>query len=218
MRNKLFFNLIIFLTLFFTPLVSCFADEGIKSNEEVETAPDVEKEQPKLIDGIEILAGYGTSNIKSKTDSEEKRNYNLYPLYVDFNFNLKKLIQKTGFNPPVAIKFQIEPYIANVTSPDSNVEVGNSFMFKVGLVPEDWKIQPYVKAGVGFLYMSQHTREQSTQFNFIETGAFGANFYLTKNTALTVEGRIRHLSNAGIDSPNSGINTYFGVAGISYNF
>jgi lipid A 3-O-deacylase len=67
-------------------------------------------------------------------------------------------------------------------------------------------------------YISLHTHEQGSQFNFIEYGGLGVNYFVRKNTALTLEGRFRHLSNAGIASPNTGINTYFIVAGISERF
>ena len=148
----------------------------------------------------------------------EKGNYNLYPLLVDFDFTLKPLIRKLNFNPGQLIQFQIEPYIAYVSSPDSNAEAGVSFFIKMGILPQTSKFQPYLKAGAGMVYITQHTREQSTQFNFIDSGGIGVHYFLTKNTNLTLEGRYRHLSNAGIKHPNSGINTVFVVAGISYQF
>jgi predicted porin len=66
--------------------------------------------------------------------------------------------------------------------------------------------------------MTLHTREQSTQFNFASTGALGMHYFFKENTALTIEGRYRHVSNAGIDHPNSGINNTFAVAGITQKF
>lgn len=182
------------------------------------TVPVVEEAGPKLIEAVEVLSGYGWSRINAKNDHELKRDYDLYPIYIDFDFNFKNIIKKIGLNPPVAVLFQLEPYIAAVSSPNSNVEIGNSFMFKVGLVPEAWKFQPYVKAGAGMVWMSQHTREQSTQFNFIETGVVGAQYSLKNNISLLLEARMRHLSNAGIKQPNHGINSYFAVAGLSYKY
>jgi predicted porin len=88
----------------------------------------------------------------------------------------------------------------------------------MGLVPETWKFQPYFKLGAGLLYMTLHTREQSTQFNFTEQCALGIHYYFTKNTAFTLEGRWRHLSNSGIKHPNHGINTCFINTGVSYKF
>ena len=168
--------------------------------------------KPKALESIEVLTGFGWGKLRAK------QNYNLYPLIVDFDFDLKPLTNKLNLFPAQLIQFQIEPFISFVSSPDSNVEVGTALFFKIGLLPQSWKFQPYAKIGAGIVYMSQHTREQGMQFNFIEQGALGMHYLFRKNTAFTMEGRIRHLSDASITRPNSGINTYFVVAGLTYRF
>jgi hypothetical protein len=168
--------------------------------------------KPKSLEGIEFFTGFGWGRLLAK------KNYHLTPLMVNFDFNLKPLIQKLNFKPRQLFQFQIEPFISFVSSPDNNIETGTSFAFKLGILPQTSKFQPYIKAGLGMVYMTQHTREQSTQFNFIEQGGLGMHYFFRKNTAFTLEGRFRHLSNAGIDHPNHGINTYFAVAGITYQF
>lgn len=168
--------------------------------------------KPKCLEGVEYLSGFGWGKLRTKD------NYNLYPFLVDFDFNLKPLTRKLNFNPKQLLQFQIEPFISFVSSPDANVETGTSFFLKMGILPETAKFQPYIKAGVGMVYMTQHTKEQSTQFNFIEQGGIGLHYFFQKNTAFTLEGRFRHLSNASIKHPNTGINTYFAVAGITYRF
>ena len=170
------------------------------------------EEEMKTIQGIEVLSGYGWGDLKPN------KNYRLYPLVFDLDINLKKFTSKFGFNPPMLLQFQLEPYIAGVTDPNSNVEVGNAFALKVGILPESFAVQPYIKAAAGTLYMSQHTHEQSTQFNFYEYGGAGVHWFINKNIGLTAEYRFRHLSNAGIKQPNGGINTSFALAGIDYKF
>lgn len=171
-----------------------------------------EETKAKCFDGIEILTGFNWGKLR------QKDNYNGIPLSVAFDFNLKELAKKINFNPKQLFQFQIEPFISLLTSPDSNFETGTIFWLKMGLVPETWKFQPYAKFGVGLDYMTLHTIEQSTQFNFTEQAALGVHYFLTNNTALTLEGRIRHLSNAGIKDPNHGINTYSVLTGIAYKF
>jgi len=168
--------------------------------------------KPKCLEGIEYLSGFAWGKLRTKD------NYNLYPFLVDFDFNLKPLTRKLNFNPKQLLQFQLEPFISFVSSPDANTEAGTSFFLKMGILPQTWKFQPYIKAGVGMVYMTQHTKEQSTQFNFIEQGGIGLHYFFQKNTAFTLEGRFRHLSNASIKHPNTGINTYFAVAGITYRF
>jgi len=168
--------------------------------------------KPKVLEGIEFLTGFSWGKLHAQ------KAYQLTPFIVDFDFNLKPLIQKINLRPPQLIQFQIEPFISFVSSPRSNLETGTSFLLKLGILPQTSKFQPYIKAGPGFVYMTQHTREQATQFNFIEQGGIGMHYFFNKHTAFTLEGRFRHLSNAGIDHPNHGINNYIAIAGITYQF
>jgi len=168
--------------------------------------------KPKCLEAIEYLSGFGWGKLRTKD------NYNLYPFLAAFDFNLKPLTRKLNFNPKQLLQFQIEPFISFISSPDANAEIGTSFFLKMGILPQTWKFQPYIKGGLGMVYMTQHTKEQSTKFNFIEQGGLGFHYFFCKNTAFTLEGRFRHLSNAGIDHPNTGINTYFALAGITYQF
>lgn len=172
-----------------------------------------EKDTQKTFEGIEFLAGFSAGELV-----RGQRSYMMAPFSVAFDFNLRNFTKKIGFNPKQLLQFQIEPFIGFITSPKNNLETGMIFWLKMGFVPDDWKFQPYGKLGVGIDYMTLHTRDQSTQFNFTEEGALGMHYFFTKNTALTVEGRMRHLSNCGIKEPNHGINSYFLLTGISYRF
>lgn len=171
-----------------------------------------EEVKPKYFEGIEFLGGFGWGKLRAKD------NYNLYPVAVGFDFSLKPLIEKLNVNFAPLLQFEIEPYLAYVSSPNTGAEGGVSLFFKIGLLPQDRKLQPYIKFGAGPSYMSLHTREQGTQFNFVDSGCVGIHYFFQENTAFTLEGRYRHLSNAGIDEPNSGINTAFILAGASYRF
>jgi len=169
-------------------------------------------QENKTLVGIDILTGFGWGKLRAQD------NYKLTPLSVAFSFDLKPLVQKIKLNPKSLIHLQVEPFLNTVNDPRSNLETGASFWLKLGLLGEESKLQPYFKIGAGLLYMTQHTREQATQFNFTEQIGVGTHYYFSKNTALTLEGRWRHLSNAGIKHPNQGINTYFVLTGISYKF
>ena len=76
----------------------------------------------------------------------------------------------------------------------------------------------YMEGGVGLIYTTQHTYEQSTQFNFTSELGGGIYLFLNKNktTALTVGYRFRHFSNASIKHPNNGVDTHSITAGISF--
>ncbi len=167
----------------------------------------------KNIQAVECLVGFSTGKLR------EQRDYRMIPLMFALDFNFKELLEnKTKFKYYGLLQFQIEPYISTVYQPDPNVELGNGFVLKLGLLPERFAFQPYVKGGAGMSFMSQHTREQSTGFNFYEYVALGGHYFLKKSLAVTVEYRFRHLSNAGIDHPNKGIESHFGMVGVLYSF
>ncbi|MDD5166592.1 MAG: acyloxyacyl hydrolase [Candidatus Omnitrophica bacterium] len=195
------FSLLLGLVLF-TGL--CWADEGVTEVKE--------EAQSKSLAAIEFLSGYSKANLK------RGGNYTTVPIIVDFDFDLKPLTKKIGFNPPMLLQFLVEPSISPVIEKNANVELGLGFILKVGLLPETSKFQPYIKAGPGLLYTTQHTQLQGTQFNFFEYAGIGAHYFFTKNTAFTIEGRYRHVSNCGIKDPNTGINSYFGLLGVAYQF
>jgi hypothetical protein len=171
-----------------------------------------EESRSRCLQSIEFLTGFSKANLRHGGD------YTLVPIIVDFDFNLKPLTEKIDFNPPVLFQFQLEPSISPVTESDANVEIGTGFILKIGLLPETSKFQPYIKGGPGIAYTTQHTREQGTQFNFFQYAGMGMHYFFTKDMAFTVEGRYRHLSNCGIRQPNHGINSFFALLGIAYQF
>lgn len=200
MKKAKFFVLAFLLTINIIFLSTCLAEEAV-------TAP------PKCLEGMEFYTGFGWGKLV-----RAKRNLNIIPFIVDFDFNLKPLIQKLKLKPQQLVQFQLEPFLSGISSPEGGMETGLSFLFKMGVLPETAKFQPYIKAGVGMVYMSLHTNEQGTQFNFIDQGGIGMHYFFRKNIAFNLEGRIRHLSNAGIDQPNHGINSYFVLTGLTYEF
>jgi opacity protein-like surface antigen len=166
----------------------------------------------KALQAVEFLSGYGTAKIKNKKD------YRIVPFYLAFDLNLKNLLVKKGINYWGLQQFIIEPFVSYAFSERKNAEAGSNFGIKLGLLPDDWVIQPYLKAGVGAIYLTQHFKNQSTQFNFTEYAGAGLHFFPVKNIALTLEYRYRHISNADIKFPNNGIDTNIGLCGLSYFF
>jgi len=179
------------------------------------SAPQVVKAEEKkssCLQAIEFLSGFGKAGLVRQDD------YNVIPFFFSFDFNLKQITQKFNFNPQQLLQLQAEPFISYVSSPHNNIETGANFFLKIGLLPETSKLQPFIKAGAGLIYLTEHVHYQSTQCNFTETAGAGLHYFLTRNIGLTLEYRFRHLSNCGIKEPNHGINTQFGLAGLTYRF
>jgi hypothetical protein len=66
-------------------------------------------------------------------------------------------------------------------------------------------VQPYLELNGGTLFTSHEVPTGSSNVNFTSSAALGTHF-LGKH-AWTVEVRYMHISNAGLATPNSGINT-----------
>jgi hypothetical protein len=169
-------------------------------------------EEPGYATNFEFLTGYGPARL------EGKGKYRVVPFLFDFNFDLTPYLAEHSINPPGLFAFVVEPFFSYVFAPDRNVEIGNNFAFKIGFLPETSRLQPYFKGGAGPMFMSQHTLEQGTQFNFNDFAGLGLHYFFNKTVAFTLECSFRHISNADIKRPNRGIESQFGLLGISFIF
>jgi len=111
----------------------------------------------------------------------------------------------------------MEPFVSYVPQPDTNMECGLVLLSKFAY-PLTEKIHPYIFGGGGVMYITQHLREQATQYNFTPQVGAGASFWLKPDVALNVEWRWRHFSNADLKEPNDGVNANMIFAGVSWFF
>lgn len=120
------------------------------------------------------------------------------------------------FRPAGMTEFLIEPFIAYVPSPErNNMESGLIVAFKYEW-PLTEKFHPYIWNGGGAMYITQHLKEQATQWNFTPQIGFGFHYALERSMALNFEYRYRHFSNANLKLPNDGIDQEFWTVGISW--
>lgn len=163
------------------------------------------------LEGVEVLSGFFEANLNDRDD------YQGIPLMVSLNFDAKPFFSKVGVEPQGRLEFLVEPFATTIISPEKNVEIGSNFLIKY-VFPLSDVIQPYFKGGLGTLYMSQKTNEQSTQYNFLPQAGVGFHFFVQDDAALSVEYRYRHLSNNSFGSRNGGIDANMALAGVSFFF
>src|SRR5262249_55045181 len=73
---------------------------------------------------------------------------------------------------------------------------------------------PFVNGGVGVAYTNIGEPDLSNGFQFnVQVGA-GAHYFFRDDTALTFQYRWFHLSNAGLNKPNTGLNSQVLFAGL----
>jgi hypothetical protein len=174
---------------------------------------DTTLEEPhKWLREISLVTGYGTASLEKKS-----ADYEIIPVLPQFGFDINPLLEKMNITPRGTLEFVTEPILNVVISPDANTELGFSLLIKYSDKITS-RIAPYIEGGLGVLYTTQHTHEQGTQYNFLSQVGAGLQFFLNDDYALTGGYRFRHMSNAGIDDDNSGINHHFVLVGLSYFF
>lgn len=74
--------------------------------------------------------------------------------------------------------------------------------------------------GSGPHFITVKTRMQADGFIFSDNFELGFSYYLDENykTALQLKGRMRHISNAGLQLPNWGLDNFFLVIGVRHNW
>jgi len=168
------------------------------------------EEQHRWLREIGLLTGYASAPLTEKTGD-----YEVIPLLPQFGFDINPLARKLNIKHKGVFSFMVEPLMNVVINPDTNAEVGCSGFLKYSQKFTS-RIAPYIEGGVGIIYTTQHTHEQGTQYNFITQAGVGLQFFLTHQWALTGGYRFRHLSNAGLDGDNEGIDHHFALMGMSY--
>ncbi len=69
------------------------------------------------------------------------------------------------------------------------------------------KIVPYLEGGGGVLFTDKDVPSFTNSVNFTPQAAFGVQFFHRENRAISAAVRYVHISNAGLATPNPGINT-----------
>ena len=77
---------------------------------------------------------------------------------------------------------------------------------------------PFADAGAGVSAVGMGAPDLSGTFEFNLQATIGTHYFIRKNLALTAEARYLHMSCAGINSPNLGLNTVAGMIGVSWFF
>jgi len=170
----------------------------------------------------ESLANAGRSNIESSvivgygTGSVAEGNYDPVLLIWRMGWNLKKFFPDLE-NHTGTFSFYIEPQINPVFDRETDIEFGVGVGLKY-MHPITDSVGAYLFGSVGPHYISVKTSDQADGFIFADTVGAGLSFFLTEKSAINVEYRLRHMSNAGMEKPNGGIDTHFGTIGYSVFF
>lgn len=135
------------------------------------------------------------------------------PLFFRVGFNMNHLAGLGEGKGTLQLAF--EPFINPVSAPEKGVETGLDLFVRY-LHPLFPSVKLVSEIGSGPMYLGIDTVEQGKAgFNFMNQIGLGLQKALSDNTALTVGYRFRHISDAGLRSPNSGINSNSLIVSIS---
>jgi hypothetical protein len=199
-KFRLFAFLIVFgYTLIVIPAIG-LADE--RSGEE-------ETSKTHLISELGFISGYGKGSVYEGS-------YQVIPFILHIGVDAKvffpNLVGHKG-----TLSFIIEPQFNRVTEPEQDIEFGIGVGVQYSY-PLTERFSPYILGVVGPHYLDLATETQASGFIFSCTAGTGSYFFLTKDIALNIGYRFRHMSNAYTRTPNYGIDSHFAIAGLSVFF
>jgi hypothetical protein len=104
------------------------------------------------------------------------------------------------------------------TDPRFGVAGNASLLGRYHLLPpalRGGRLVPYAELSLGIGGLDFDLDQQDDGFNFFLQGGVGAQWLLSRRTALGAGWRYHHISNAGTRRPNIGINSHLFLFGLS---
>lgn len=162
----------------------------------------------RWIDEAGFISGYGNASID---EGCYKTLFMIAHLGTNINRYIPALRDHRG-----TLSLFLEPQFNPVLKP-SAVEFGLGIGLQYAY-PLTERFSPYFLLATGLHYISVDTTTQADGFNFSDLAGIGFYLALSKGVALNCGYRYRHVSNADLKKPNSGINSHIGVLGVSFFF
>lgn len=117
---------------------------------------------------------------------------------------------------PGVVSFGIEGLFTHFYETNSAMELGGGPYLRYRMV-RDW-VQPYAEVGVGMLYNDLKTFSLSSRVLFSVNGAVGVQVPFGERWGATAGYRFRHISNAGQDKINPGLNSNIFAVGVTFTY
>jgi opacity protein-like surface antigen len=117
--------------------------------------------------------------------------------------------------------WMLEPWAAYVDDDHgahqtSSFEIGISAIF-FRFVFGDYALRPFLEGGEGAVYTDLRKQDLGTRLQFTSQIGGGLEYEISPGVALGLQVRYRHMSNAGMSSSNPGIDTVYGLLGLTFH-
>ncbi len=158
---------------------------------------------------IAVMIGYGLSHEILGT-KEIRQYFILNPRWGIFLTGVMGKVPYKG-----ALEFLVEPIAMFQFEPDNRYAFGLSALLRYNFWTGS-RVTPFFDAGGGIMWTDFGLPEQGSKFNFQVQGGPGLHVHLSQRTAITVQYRFHHISNAHTDVPNFGINSSLFLVGATF--
>ncbi len=100
----------------------------------------------------------------------------------------------------------IEGAFSHVHKGQSGYSAGINGLIRYNFLPDSDAWRPFVQGGLGIAHTNLEMEKFGSEFNFCHNAGLGVQYFFNARDALTFEWRYFHLSNAGLDDDNDGLN------------
>jgi len=160
-----------------------------------------------------LMGGY---SIPHKIFAPRFANVHFAPLLLQIGYTLTDV--RGPFPVRGSLEVIFEPTFMITTSPSTTFGEGASFLLRYNFVTGTRWV-PFLDLGVGILHWNLRLPTiLETRFNFMLQAGPGLHYFATDHLAITGQVRLHHISNAGIEKPNIGVNSSVYLLGVSYFF
>ena len=145
--------------------------------------------------------------------------------YAQTNLRLGWMINgpgRVGFLPRGNFEAILEMSNSIIYKGPGNYMGGLTALIRYNIVPKGSRFVPYIQIGGGVVYTDAYKdRTQNAIGNSVEftpQGSIGCHYMINENWSICFETIFHHISNAGVDHRNRGINAFGAFLGLTYYF
>jgi lipid A 3-O-deacylase len=115
---------------------------------------------------------------------------------------------------PDPLRFKVEGTAGTTVSPHTRamVSVGMMALYYLEFISSE-RLMPYVEGGIGAIYTDFQVEGQGSRFNFNPQIGIGMEFKVDSGKPYFTALRLSHISNAGLQDENRGVNSFVWMLG-----
>lgn len=174
------------------------------------TVPSLAADAPQLREwGMRVAGGINPSSV-----------IEYYAIHPHVGFSLWKRADQWLADRNISGLWVIEPWVAYVRDAHGkhqteSFEIGVSPLF-ARLTFGTGRVRPFIDGGEGILYTDLRKQGYGSRVQFSSQFGAGLEYEARPDLGVVIGARFRHTSNAGLAEGNPGINTIFGMVGVTF--